>query len=172
MIVLYQTWPTFAYTNLQIQNSAILGGRQRTLDEMFFVVLLSFLHAKQLLMELLVEILQTYANQLLGMMLAYYNPTRYVNPCPSVFICFGKSIQRQVESHLHKTRPVALKMWSCPIFSEQDQTANSRVSIQQAYRKKLTTCVLMVFLLIAAVCLMRWAVFITFAPVKTFDVYH
>ena len=50
------------------------------------VVYLSFSHGKQLLMELLFENQQTYANLLLGLMLANYTPTRFVNPCRPVFI--------------------------------------------------------------------------------------
>ena len=50
------------------------------------VVHLSFLHAKQLLMKLLFESLQTYANLLLGLMPANYNPTRCVNHAyPSLY---------------------------------------------------------------------------------------
>ena len=72
----------------------------------------SFLHAKQLLMKFLSESLRTNANLLLGLMPANYTPTRCANPCPPVFIRLGISIQKPVESHLDKTRPVALKIWS------------------------------------------------------------
>ena len=73
------------------------------------VVDLSFLHAKQLLMKLLSESLQTYANLSLGLMAANYTPTRCLNPCPPVFVRVGISIQKPVDSQLDKTRPVALK---------------------------------------------------------------
>ena len=63
---------------------------------------LSFLHAKQLLMKLLFENLQTSANLLLGLMPANYIPTRCVNPCLPVFIRVGISIQKRVDSHLDK----------------------------------------------------------------------
>ena len=99
-------------------------------------------------------------------MLANYILIRCVNPCPPVFIRIGISIQRQVDSQLDKTRPEALETWSDPIFSEQDQIAKSRASIQQADRKKLTAPVLMDFVLIATLCLNPWAASITFAPVK------
>ena len=78
---------------------------------------LSFLHAKQLLIKLLSESLQTYANLLLELMPVNYTPTRCANPCPPVFIRNGISIQKPVDSHLDKTRPVALKIWSCLIFN-------------------------------------------------------
>ena len=82
---------------------------------MLLVVHLSILHAKQLLMKLLFESLQTYANLLLGLMPANYIPTRCVNPCLPVFKRVGISIQRRVDIRLDKTRPTALKIWSCPI---------------------------------------------------------
>ena len=63
---------------------------------------LSFLHAKQLLMNLLFESLQTSANLLLGLMPANYIPTRCFNPCLPVFIRVGISIQKRVDSHLDK----------------------------------------------------------------------
>ena len=62
-------------------------------------------------MEFLSESLQTYANLLLGLMPANYTTTRCVNPCPPVFIRVGISIQKPIESHLDRTRPVALKKW-------------------------------------------------------------
>ena len=69
-----------------------------------------FLHARQLLMKLLSESLQTYAKLLLGLMPANYTPTRCVNPCRSEFSRVGISIRKPVDSHLDKTRPVALKI--------------------------------------------------------------
>ena len=72
---------------------------------------LSFLHAKQLLMKLLSASLQTYANLLLELMPVNYTPTRCANPCSPVLIRVGISIQKPVDSHLDKTRPVASKIW-------------------------------------------------------------
>ena len=82
---------------------------------MLLVVHLSFLHTKQWLMELLFESLQTYANLFLGLTLANYTPTRCVNPCLPVLMRAGIWTQKRVDSYLHKTRPAALKIWSCPI---------------------------------------------------------
>ena len=127
---------------------------------------LSFLHAKQLLMKLLSESLQTYANLLLGLMPANYTRTRCVNPCPPVFIRVGISIQKPVDSHLDKTRPVALKIWACLIFNVQDLIVKLRASTLQAYRRKLIASVLMGFVLIAILCLKQWVAFITFVTVK------
>ena len=127
---------------------------------------LSFLNAKQFLMKLLSESLQTYANLLLELMPANYTPTRCANPCPLVFICVGISIQKLVDSHLDKTKPVALKIWSCLIFNEQDLIVKLRASMLQADRRKLIASVLMGFVLIATLCLKQWDAFTTFVPVK------
>ena len=70
---------------------------------------------KALLMKLLFESLQTFANLLLGLLPANYIPIRCVNTCLPVFIRIEISIQKRVDSHLDKTRPAALKIWSCPI---------------------------------------------------------
>ena len=128
---------------------------------------LSFLHAKQLLMKILSESLQKYANLLLGLMPANYNPTRCPNRCPPVFMRVGISIQKPVDSHLDKTRPVALKIWSCLIFNVQDLIVKGRDSTLQADRKKLIASLLMGFVLIAILCLKQWVALITFVPVKT-----
>ena len=107
------------------------------------VVLLSFLHAKQLLMNFSSESLQTYANLLLRLMPVNYTPTRCANPCLPVFIRVGISIQNPVVSHLDKTRDVVLKIWSCPIFNIQDMIIKLRASILHADRRKLIASVLM-----------------------------
>ena len=118
-------------------------------------------------MKLLSESLKTYANLLLELMSANYNPTRCANPCPPVFIRVGISIQKPVESHLDKTRPVALKIWSCLIFNVQDLIVNLRASTLETDRRKLIASVLMGFVLIAILCLKQWVAFTTFVPVKS-----
>ena len=95
---------------------------------------LSFLHAKQLLMKLLSESLQTFADLLLGLMPAHFTPTRCVNPCPPVFLRVWTSIQKPVDSHLDKTRLVALKLWYCLIFNVQYLIVKLRASTLQADR--------------------------------------
>ena len=127
---------------------------------------LSFLHAKQLLMKLLSESLQTYANLLLGLMPANYTPTRSANPCLPVFIRVGISTQKPADSHLDKTRPVALKIWSCLIFNVQDLIVKMRASTLQADRRNLIASVLMDFVLIAILCSKQWAAFTTFVSAK------
>ena len=136
-------------------------------EKMLLVVRLSFLHEKQLLMKLLFESQQTYANLLLGLMPANYIATRCVNPCPLVFTRVGISIQKRVDSYLDKTRPAALKKWSCPFSNEQDPNVKLKSSSQQADRKKLTASVLMSFILTATLCFKPWVVFTTSGPVRS-----
>ena len=118
-------------------------------------------------MKLFSESLQTYANLLSGLMPANYSPTRCVNQCPLVFTRVGISIQETVYSRPDKTRPVALKIWSCLFFNEQDLIVKMRASLLQADRRKLTASVLMGFVLIAILCLMQWVAFTTSIPVKS-----
>ena len=123
------------------------------------------------MMKRLFDSLQTYANQLLGLMLAKCIHIRRVYPYPSVFIRIGKAIQRHVDSHLNETKPVASQIWSCPVLNEQDQIEKSRVSIQQADREKIVS-LLMVFVLIATLCLKPCAAFITFSLSRGSTVSH
>ena len=108
---------------------------------------LSFLHSKQLLMKLLSESLQTYANLLLRLMPANPTPTRCVNPCSLVFIRVEISILKPVDSHLDKKRLVAFQIWSCLIFNVQDLIVKLGASTLQADRRKMTASVLMGFFL-------------------------
>ena len=171
LVVVYQTWPTFAYTNLLMQNSIHSRKEIKTFwkkfEQMLLVVHLLFLHAKQLLMKLLFESLQTYANLLLRLMPANYIPTRCVNSCLPVFIRIGISIEKRVDSHLDKTRPAAWKIWSSPFSNEQDQNVKLKASLQQADRRKSTASVLMGFFLFAKLCLKQWVAFTTSVPVKS-----
>ena len=122
---------------------------------MLLVVHLSFLHRKQLLMKLLFENQQTYANLLLGLTLANYTPTRCVDPCLPVFIRVGIWTQKRVDSYLDRRRLAALKIWSCLISNEQDQNVKLKAFLQQADRRKMTASVLMGFVLIATLCLIE-----------------
>ena len=131
------------------------------------VVHVSFLHAKQLLMKVLSDGLQTYSNLLFGLMPASYTSTRCVNPCPTVFIRVRISIPKPVDSHLDKTRPVASKLWSCLFSNIQDLIVKMRASTLQADRRKTTAPVLMGFVFIAILCLRQWVAFTTFVPVKS-----
>ena len=141
----------------------------KKIEKMLLVVQISFWHAKHLLMKLLLESLQTFANLLLRLMPANYIPIRCVKPCLPVFIHVGISIQKQVASHLDKIRPVALTIWSwsCPISSEQDQNVKLKASLQQADRKELTASVLIGFVFIATLCLKPWVALTTSALVKS-----
>ena len=102
---------------------------------LLLVVYQSFLYVRLLLMKLLFESLQTYANLLLGLMPANYIPTRCVNPCLPVLTRVGVGTQKRVDSYLDKTIPAALKLCSCPISNEQDQNVKLKASLQQAHRR-------------------------------------
>ena len=150
-------------TNLPMQNF-IPSQRQiktywKKFEKTLLVAHLSFLLARQLLMKLLSESPQTYANLFLGLMPASYTPTRCVNPCPPVFIRVGISIEKPVDSHLDKTSPVALKERSSLIFNVQDVIVKLRASTLQADRRKLIASVLMGFVLIAILYLKQWVAF-------------
>ena len=138
----------------------------KKIEKTSLVVHLSFLHAKQLLLKLLSESPQTHANLLLGLMPTNYTPTRCANPCPPVFIRVGISIQKPADLHLHKTRPAALEKWSCLFFNVQDLILKLRASTLQADRRKLIASVLMVFVLIAILCLKQWVAFTTFVFIR------
>ena len=141
-------------------------------EKMSLMVHLSFFHAKQLLMKLSSESLQTNANLLLGLLPANYKPTRCVNPCPPVFIRVGISIQKPIDSHLDKTRPVALKIWSYLIFNEHDLIVRLRASTLQANRTKLTASAFMGFVPIAMPYLKQWVAFIIFFSVERSTMSH
>ena len=132
-----------------MQNSIRSQRRRKTYFKKFektsFAVHLSFLHAKQFLMKLFFENLQTDANLLFGLMPANCTPTRCVNACRPVFIRREISIRKPVEPYLDKTRPAAMKIWSCLIFYEKDQNVKLNASLQQADWRKLTASVLMGF---------------------------
>ena len=145
LVVLYQTWPTFAYTNLLMQSSIHSRKEIKTfwkeIKKMLLVIHLSFLHAKQLLMKRFFRKSANVSKSIVGIDASQLNPTRCVNPCPPVFIRVWISIQKRVESHLDKTRPAALKIWLCPISNKQDQNVKLKASLQQADRRKLTASV-------------------------------
>ena len=139
----------------------------KKIEKLLLLVHLSFLHAKQLLIKLSFENLQTYANQLLELIPANYIPTRCVNSCPLVLMRVGISIQKRVNSYLDKIRPAALKIWSRPKSNEQDQNVKLKASLQQTDRRKLTASVFMGFVLIATLHLKPWVAFTTSVPVKS-----
>ena len=163
--------PNICFTNRLMQNSFHSQKKIKTFwrkfEQMLLVVHLSFLHAKQLLVRLLFENQQTFANLLLGLTLANYTPTRCVNPCLPVFIRVGTRTQKGAHSYLDKTRPAAaLKIGSCLSSKEQEQNVKLKASLQQADRRKLTPSVLMGFVLIPSLRFKPWVAFTTSVPVK------
>ena len=170
LVVLYQNWPLFTHTNLPMQFSIQSRNEMKTFwkkfDKLLLLVHLSFLHEKQLLMILRTENQKIYSNRLLGLALANQTPTRCVNPCQLVFIRVDISIQRRVDLRLEKTRPAALRIWSCPIFNEKDWNVKVKASLKQADRQKKAVLVLMGSVRNATLCLKQWVASTTSVPVK------
>ena len=94
-------------------------------------------------------------------------PNSLSQSMPTMFIRVGLSVQKREDSHLDKTRPEALKIWSCPVSNEQDQNVTLKAYLQQADRRKLTASVLMGFLLNATLYLKPWVASSTSVPVKS-----
>ena len=67
-------------------------------------------------------------------------PTPCSNPCWPVFLQVGVQIQRRKDSRPNKTKPLAFKIWSCPIFNKQDPNVKLKTSTIQADRKKIDCC--------------------------------
>ena len=72
-------------------------------------------------------------------MLANFTHNRCVKGCRPVFINVGILTQKPIDLLLTRTKPVALKIVSYPVFNEQGQNIKLQVSIQQPDRKK-TDC--------------------------------
>ena len=87
---------------------------------MLLVIFLLFLHAKQLLMKLFFGSLYHYSRG---------------QPTPWSFYWLSFLIQRRVDSHFEKTRPVPLKIWYCLVFNKQYQAAKPETFLQQAHKK-------------------------------------
>ena len=113
-------------------------------EKMLMVVHLPF-PQKQLLMKPSFENQQFYENLELKLMLAKYTPVQCVNPCRPICSRIWISIQRRLESHLDKTRPVTLDIWSSPVYNEQDQNVKLKASALQAYGGKVTISVCPIF---------------------------
>ena len=73
----------------------------KKLENMSLVVHLQCLHEKRLLVKLLFDSLQAYANQLWGLVLANCTRFRCVNLCPPVLIRGRISDHKQVYSYIH-----------------------------------------------------------------------
>ena len=117
LVVLYKTWLTFGYTNLPKQNSIPPQREIKTLLEKILENLVSSLSIvfarKAVVDETFIRTSTNIYKCFFRLMPANYTPTRCVNPCPTGLCTCGISIQKPLDSHLDKTRPVALKIWSC-----------------------------------------------------------
>ena len=97
-------------------------------EKLLLVIFLSILHARPLLKKFLFESVQTFANQLWGLMLANYTLSADVSTLAHrPLYAFGP--QSGNNSQLDKTKPVALNVWFSPVFSEQEQIVESRAFI-------------------------------------------
>ena len=87
MVVLYQTWPTFAYTNLLVQNCIHSRKAIKTfwkkLEKMLLVVHLSFLHTKQLLMKLFFRKSANICKSIVGIDASQLFPYSMCQPMPT-----------------------------------------------------------------------------------------
>ena len=104
---------------------------------------------------------------MLGLTLANYNPTQWVNPCRPVFIRVGTSIHKRIDSYLDKTKRRASKKRSCFFSNEQEQNVKLKACTLQADIRKLTASVLTGFNPFATLCLKPWVAFTTYVPVKS-----
>ena len=78
-------------------------------------------------------------------MLANYTLTPCVNRCRPAFLLVVILIQKRTDSRLIRTRPIALKTWSCLNFNEKDHIVRSKASMQEADRRKFIASVSMDF---------------------------
>ena len=131
---------------------------------MLFVVLLSFLHAKQSLTKLSFRNRRTTANRLSSLVLATLLLFDLSTYTPSLYTRWDLD-SKIMDSPLVKTKPVALKKWSRRVFNEQDHIATLR-AIQQTERKILTDSVVMDFNVFATLCLKQWVAFVSSVYVK------
>ena len=82
-------------------------------------------------------------------------------------LCKRLDFDSETSRFVDKTRPAALRRWSCPNSNEQDQNVKLKASLQQADKRKLTASVLMGFVLIATLCLKPWVAFTTSVPARS-----
>ena len=73
----------------------------------------------------------------MGLTLANFTPTRCFNRYRPVFIIVGISIQKRVDSYLDKTRPAALKIWSCLIFQQRRPECEIESCFTTSRQKKI-----------------------------------
>ena len=76
-----------------------------------------------------------------------------VNWFRQVLLRVGVSVQRRVDSHFAKTRPVILRKVSCSFLEDQDHNVTLNGFIQQAVRRKGIVSVLIDSVSVATLCL-------------------
>ena len=144
----------------------------RRSEKMLLVVLLSFLHAKQLLMKPLLGNQGIFTGPKLELMLVNFTQTQCAKPCRLDCTRTGIWIQKPVDSHFDKTKPVASKIWSYFSFSDRDLNVKLKVFIQVADRRKLTVFLWMDFVHTAIQYLKLRVAFIVFALPRSASIAH
>ena len=143
-------WLPFAYRNLPMQKSIPSQSEIKTFwkkirEDVVCWPSLVFT-SKAVVDEKFIRKSTNICNSSVGIDASQLYPYSICQPlCPPVFLRVGISTQKRVDSHLDKTRPAVLKIWSCPITNEQDQNVKLKRSLQQADRRKLTASALMGF---------------------------
>ena len=93
---------------------------------------------------------------IVGIDASQLNSYSMCQPMPTGLLRIATSFQKRVNSYLDKTRPAALKIWSCLISNEQDHNVNLKASLQQADGKTLTASVFMGLVFIVTLCFKPW----------------
>ena len=106
-----------------------------------------------------------FANHLCVLMRVNCTPTQYVNLFHQDITRVGILIKRPTKLHRDRTRPIALRITSCPASNAGDLILKLKSSIQQVDRKKLTASVLMVLCFNATLSLKLWDDFFIFVSV-------
>ena len=174
LVVHYQTRLTFAYTNPLMQKVIPSQREIKTYWKKFkktsWVAHLSCLHAKQLMMKLLSQSLQTYENLMLGLMPANYTPTRCATMCQPMPT--GLYTRWDFDSETsgftpRQNKTLRFENMVMSYFQRTNMIVKLRASTLQAGRRKLIASVLRGFVLIVMLCLKHWVALTTFAPVKS-----
>ena len=91
--------------------------------------------------ETFIRTLTNLCKSIVGIDASQRYPYSMCQPMPTGLLRVGISIQKRLDSYLDKTRPAALKKWSCLISNEQDQNVNLKASLQHADRRNLAASV-------------------------------
>ena len=155
MVVLYQTWPTFAYTNLLLQKSIHSRKEIKTFRKKIEVVGGPFMvfTREAVVDETFIRKSTNICKSIVGIDASQLYPYSMCQPMPTGLYTRWNFDSKTSMFTPRQNRPAALRIWSCPTSNEHDQNVKLKASLRQADRKKLTASVLMGFVLIATLCL-------------------